>query len=339
MIVKKILFLWNFPQQEKQENTLTMSNTTLSAVVREIVRRNAEKKSRDKTEPIPENAKPQSKKKKTPPPKLLLAGIFKSNLAPIPVIPSTPANPAIPVVLAVSAGPAAPARSSTPPTKEKKNFSKYNFPLIKLFLQEFLKMHKGIEVFLGEQMESFFQKLDEKFFLWLNHKNNSGKMMHEIKKEFMIIADALLLFEVMNEQQKQNLSRFIIGPCKFAKQIYSGSNSSILQSEIDNGPFQQILATFANETQKDSFIDFAENSQFDLMDPQPYSKPLLRKPFEATNMSDTLPPIPDLYDTRCHIFNMEMELADISDMVDISDAADMTDISNMETYISSFFND
>ena len=175
-------------------------------------------------------------------------------------------------------------------------------------------MHQGIGVFLGERIENFFQKLDKRFFQWLNHQKNSEKMIYEIKKEFMIIADALLLFEVMNEQQKQTLSGFIIGP------------------------FQKILSTFADETPEDLFIpinfnmldDFPEDVRFDSMDPQPYSKPLLRKPLglmdgcseQVSNLSEILPPMPDLDDTRRHIFEMEMELADMDDT---------------ETDVSSFF--
>lgn len=294
-----------FPTRGKQEKTLTMSNTTLSAIVREIVRRNAERKSRAKVEPPPENAKPQPKKKTTPPPKLSLAGISKSKSA----------NAAVPTV------PAVPTRSNTPPTKAKKEYSKDNFILINDFIKDFLKIHQGINVFLGERLERFFQKLDERFFKWLNHQKNSSKMTYEIRKEFMIIADALLLFEIMNEQRKQTPSGFIIGHCNFASQIYSGCNSSISQSEIKNFPFQQILATFADDPPENLFIldDFPEDVRFDSMDPQPYSKPFLRKPLglmdgcleQVSNISEILPPIPDLDDTRRHIFEMEMELADM----------------------------
>lgn len=279
-----------------------MSNTPLSTIISAIVSRNAERKSRSKVEPPPESAKPLQprKKKSPPPPKLSLAGISKS----------------APEVSAIS------ERSSTPPTKGKKTLSKENFPLMNEFLKKFMKTHKGIGVFLGERMERFFLKLDKKFFQWLNHQKNSEKMTYEIEKEFMIIADALLLFEVMNEQRKKTSTGFIIGP------------------------FQEILTSFAeDETQEDSLVptNFPEDCQIDLLDPmiQTYSKPILRKPLTLMNvcsssllksdLPEILPTMPELDDTRCHIFEMEMELAGISDMSCISDMSDM------KIDVSSFF--
>ena len=303
--------------------TGTMSNMQLSDIVSAIVRRNAERKSRAKMELPSESATlPQPQKKKTPPPmRVSLAGISKSAPA---------------VSAAIS------ERSRTPPTKGKKTLSKENFPLRNESLKEFLKMHQGIGVFLGERMETFFQKLDEKFFQWLNYQKNSEKMMYEIKKEFMIIADALLLFEVMNEQRKQTPTGFVIGHCKFASQIYNGYNSSISQSEIKNDPFQKILTSFADTPPaEDLFIldDLPEDVRFDSMYPQPYSKPLLRKPLglmevmdgcseQVSNLSEILPPMPDLDDTRRHIFEMEMELAGVAGVADMADT---------ETDVSSFF--
>ena len=279
--------------------TGTMSNMQLSDIVSAIVRRNAERKSRAKMELPSESATlPQPQKKKTPPPmRVSLAGISKSAPA---------------VSAAIS------ERSRTPPTKGKKTLSKENFPLRNESLKEFLKMHQGIGVFLGERMETFFQKLDEKFFQWLNYQKNSEKMMYEIKKEFMIIADALLLFEVMNEQRKQTPTGFVIGP------------------------FQKILTSFADTPPaEDLFIldDLPEDVRFDSMYPQPYSKPLLRKPLglmevmdgcseQVSNLSEILPPMPDLDDTRRHIFEMEMELAGVAGVADMADT---------ETDVSSFF--
>jgi len=274
--------------------TGTMSNTQLSDIVSAIVRRNAERKSRAKVEPPSESATPpQPQKKKTPPPpKLSLAGISKSYPA-------------------ASAPLSTPVRSRTPPTKGKKTFSKENFPLRNESLKEFLKMHQFLGVFLGERMETFFQKLDEKFFQWLNYQKNSEKMMYEIKKEFMIIADALLLFEVMNEQRKQTPTGFVIGNYKFAEQIFA---DNVAPAE-------------------DLFIldDLPENIRFDSMYPQPYFKPLLRKPLgvmddcleQDSDLPKILPPMPDLDDTRRHIFEMEMELAGVDGMADTADMADM----------------
>jgi hypothetical protein len=177
-------------------------------------------------------------------------------------------------------------------------------------------------------MESFFKKLNEKFFQWLNHQNNSNKMIYEIKKKFMTISDAFLLFEVMNEQRRQTPTGFIIGP------------------------FQKFLADIANDPPEDPFIPInfgmsrncpkdAQLDPIDLMDPmiQPYSKPLQRKLLTSMNdyslfesdLSKILPPLPDLDDTHCHIFEMEMKLAGMTDMARIDE---MDDIGND---VSSFF--
>jgi len=305
-----ILILWNYHNRK----TRNMNTSKLGEIVSAIVRSNAEKKSRAKQEHFPESAKLPPQRKKTPPPKLLLAGITKS----IPKAESAES-----------------ARSNTPPTKEKKKYSKYNFPLINDFLKEFLKIHQGINVFLGERMEGFFQKLDEKFFQWLNHQKNSEKMIYDIKKEFMNIADILLLYEVMNEQYKQTYSGFIIGP------------------------FQQILANLSEETPDNPFIPINFTMSNDPII-QPYSRSLQQKPLAVmndyesleTNSLDSLilqssdlsenllpPPIPDLDDTYFHIFEMEMDIAGISDISGTTEIAEMNDMADIGNYFSSFFND
>lgn len=135
----------------------------------------------------------------------------------------------------------------------------------------------------------------------------------------MIIADALLLFEVMNEQRKQTPTGFIIGNYKFAEQIFA---DNVAPAE-------------------DLFIldDLPEDVRFDSMYPQPYSKSLLRKPLglidgcseQVSELSEILPPMPDLDDTRRHIFEMEMELAGVAGVAGVADMADT------ETDVSSFF--
>ena len=237
-------------------------------------------KSLIESEPPPESSKHQPQKKKTSPPKISLVGISKSKSA-------------SPVVEASS------TRSSTPPTKEKNIYTKSNFIFRDSFFNDFIRIHKGIDVFLGERMEIFSQKLDERFFQWLNHKNNSWKMMYEIKKEFMLIADELLLFEVMNEQRKQTSSRFVIGP------------------------FQKILESFSNESPENQFIPinfkmwlkFPENSQT-VPIPQmarTYSKPLFQK------IHENLPPVLDLEYNDCHIIDMENHLDVLTEFEKIDD--------------------
>lgn len=105
--------------------------------------------------------------------------------------------------------------SQTPPTKEKerKTFSADNFPLKQIFLREFLKKHPKISEFLEEEeMQNFYKLLNDHFFRWLNYRKNSQKMVYEIKREFMSISEAVLLFEVTNKQQRLTPHGFVIGP-------------------------------------------------------------------------------------------------------------------------------
>ena len=118
--------------------------------------------------------------------------------------------------------------SCTPPTKEKdkeKIYSVYsddNFPLKQLFLKDYLQKHPKISDFLGEQgMQNFYTLLNEQFFEWLNLRQNSRKMVYEIKREFMSIAEAVLLFEVTNEQRRLTPHGFVIGPLQKILEDYA----------------------------------------------------------------------------------------------------------------------
>ena len=142
--------------------------------------------------------------------------------------------------------------SQTPPTKEKKrkNYSADNFPLTQIFLREFLKKHPKISEFLEEgEMQNFYKLLNNHFFKWLNYRNNSQKMVYEIKREFMSIAEAVLLFEVTNKQQRLTPHGFVIGP------------------------FQEILKVFAADIEPDN------------PGVMPYSQPLLLP--QTSTLEDT----------------------------------------------------
>ena len=115
--------------------------------------------------------------------------------------------------------------SCTPPTKEKdreKIYSNDNFPLKQIFIKEYLQKHPRISDFLGEQgMQNFDTLLNERFFEWINLRQNSKKMVYEIKREFMSIAEAVLLFEVTNEQRRLTPHGFVIGPLQKILEDYA----------------------------------------------------------------------------------------------------------------------
>ena len=135
--------------------------------------------------------------------------------------------------------------SSTPQTKVKdiKIYSSDNFPLKQSLLKEFMQKHPKIIEFLGDEpIQNFYKLLDQRFFQWLNHGENSQKTLYEIKREFMIIAETVLIFEVTNQQRRLTQFGFVIGP------------------------FQKILEEFAKECEP-------YNSEV-----IPYSKPLRVSP-------------------------------------------------------------
>jgi hypothetical protein len=128
--------------------------------------------------------------------------------------PRTKAAAAAPPALSLKAISKSTPASQTPPTKEKeKIYSADNFPSKQRFLIEFLQKHPKISEFLDEgEIQNFHKLLDELFFNWLNHRQNSQKIVYEIKREFMSIAEAVLLFEVTKKQRKLTPHGFVIGP-------------------------------------------------------------------------------------------------------------------------------
>jgi hypothetical protein len=146
------------------------------------------------------------------------------------------------IIESVSAG-------RTPPTREKKIYSPDNFPLKQSFFKEFMQRHSGIQEFLGEGIiQNFYQMVDQKFFIWLNYRKNSEKMVYEIKREFMCIAEAVLLQEVTNQQRNLTPFGFVVGP------------------------LQKMLESFAeDEKQTSVFVPI----KFDVIT---YSRPLQRHP-------------------------------------------------------------
>jgi hypothetical protein len=117
--------------------------------------------------------------------------------------------------------------SSTPPTKEKKLLSAQNFLLFVVYCNEFMQMHPGVESFLGEQMKNFKDLLETKFFEWLNYRKNSQKILYEIKREFMCIADAVLLYELGNHQRRLTQLGFVIGPFQVTLQQMAASDDPV----------------------------------------------------------------------------------------------------------------
>jgi hypothetical protein len=133
--------------------------------------------------------------------------------------PRTKAAAAAPPALSLKAiSKSTQSASKTPPTKEKekekvKIYSSDNFPSKWGFFKECMIKHPRISDFIGEEgMRNFHKLLDEHFFQWLNYRQNSQKMVYEIRHKFMCIAEAILFLEVAKEQRRLTPHGFVIGP-------------------------------------------------------------------------------------------------------------------------------
>ena len=122
-----------------------------------------------------------------------------------------------------------------PAKKRLLSYSKDTFPMYTIWFKDFFTIHHQIFEFIGENLENYYKKFDELFFEWLNKPKNRSKFMFEIKKEFMAIADEILLQEIMIEQYKKTVSCFIIGPLQKYLEFVAEDESPI-DCNIDNFP-------------------------------------------------------------------------------------------------------
>jgi hypothetical protein len=122
--------------------------------------------------------------------------------------------------------------SEKPIKKRLLSYSKDNFPMYAIWFNDFFKIHNQTFAFISEKLEIFQKKFDEIFFDWLNQPKNRSKFMFEIKKEFMIIADEVLLHEIMDYQLKISQHIFVIGP--FQKYLeFIADDDSPIDGDID----------------------------------------------------------------------------------------------------------
>jgi len=84
-----------------------------------------------------------------------------------------------------------------------------------------MEKHSDVENFLGDHMQNFCQMIESVFFNWLNHLQNSQRIFYEIKREFMCIAEAVLLFELANHQRRLTPFGFVIGPFQVTLQQWA----------------------------------------------------------------------------------------------------------------------
>jgi hypothetical protein len=119
--------------------------------------------------------------------------------------------------------------------KRSLSYTKETFPMYAIWFNDFFKIHNQTFAFINENLENFHKKFDEIFFYWLNQPKNRSKFIFEIRKEFMAIADELLLKEIMDYQIKKSEYCFIIGPLQKYLEFVAEDESPI-DWNIDNYP-------------------------------------------------------------------------------------------------------
>ena len=90
------------------------------------------------------------------------------------------------------------------------HFTKDTFSMYDTWMKDFSMIHKNIFELIGENLENFNKVLETKFFDWFNQPKNYSKFMFQVKKEFMEMADEVLLYEIMVERFKKSENRFVI---------------------------------------------------------------------------------------------------------------------------------
>lgn len=90
------------------------------------------------------------------------------------------------------------------------HFTKDTFSMYDTWMKDFSMIHKNIFELIGENLDNFYKVLETKFFDWFNQPKNYSKFMFQVKKEFMEMADEVLLYEIMVERFKKSENRFVI---------------------------------------------------------------------------------------------------------------------------------
>lgn len=91
-------------------------------------------------------------------------------------------------------------------------YDKDNFFMYNIWVIEFNNTHQIVLGYLDENRHDYYQILEKKFFNWLNEDRNKFKFMFDIKKEFLAIAEDVLLHVLLKNQLKKTENCFVIGP-------------------------------------------------------------------------------------------------------------------------------
>ena len=125
--------------------------------------------------------------------------------------------------------------SENPAKKRLLSYSKDTFQMYDVWFKDFFKIHNQIFEFISDNLENYYKKFDEIFFEWFNQPKNRSKFIFEVKKEFMAIADEVLLHEIIDYQQKKTQYCFVIGPFQKYLELIANDESPI-ENDIDMYP-------------------------------------------------------------------------------------------------------
>jgi hypothetical protein len=136
-------------------------------------------------------------------------------------------------------------------------FTKDSFSMYDVWLKDFFFIHNTIYEFIGDNLENFYKIFDERFFDWLNHPKNSSKFMFEIKKEFMAIADEVIIYEIMIERFKNSENKFVIP-------VFEKNSDSESDIDIDSYSDPDPCYNLMEERQVlQEHVSYNENSNYD----------------------------------------------------------------------------
>ena len=113
-------------------------------------------------------------------------------------------------------------------------YNKDNFSMYNIWIIEFNDTHKMVLEYLEESIQNYYQILERKFFDWLNEDRNKFKFMFEIKKEFMAVAEDVLLHVLLKNQLKKTENCFVIGPFQEYLEFVSREDYDITLDLYDN---------------------------------------------------------------------------------------------------------
>jgi len=127
--------------------------------------------------------------------------------------------------------------SPEPIKKSRKNFlqyNKHNFSMYNVWIKEYDDTHKILISYIGEDIQNYYKRMEKYFFDWFNEKKNKSKFLFEVKKEFMALADDVLLHVLLHHQLQRTDNCFMIGPFQKYLEIIANEDTEINLDLYDN---------------------------------------------------------------------------------------------------------